>query len=206
MSYLRLIRFKALCRRPGLEPGPITTSVSRCAKAVQQHLSPQATRRMGPGFRRGDDWGLVACDERNAFAQETPRCGIALAYSTRHASAPRASEISRAGRDNPTRRANHLLIFRTVGQAPLAKIFRFSESTNQSIRKGIPPGERGVSRSSRTRAGMRWTRRRRMTSAGVADGKAVWSWHPDAGVKFAESKTSRGRRWQESPVTGESPV
>jgi len=44
----------------------------------------------------------------------------------------------------------------------------------------------------------------RTTSAGGADGEAVWSWRPDAGVKFARSKTFRGRRWQESPVTGES--
>jgi hypothetical protein len=25
-----------------------------------------------------------------------------------------------------------------------------------------------------------------------ADGEIVWSWHPDAGVKFAESKDSAG--------------
>ena len=66
----------------------------------------------------------------------------------------------------------------------------------------VSPDERGGSRSSRTRGGMRWTRWRRMTNAVVADGEAVWSWHPDAGVKFAGSKTSRGCRWQESPVTG----
>ena len=30
---------------------------------------------------------------------------------------------------------------------------------------------------------MRWTRRRRMTNAVAADGEAVWSWRPDAGVK-----------------------
>src|ERR1700730_3136966 len=41
--------------------------------------------------------------------------------------------------------------------------------------------------------------RGRMTLA--ADGKAVWSWRPDAGVKFAGI---RERRWQESPVTEES--
>src|ERR1700731_1434987 len=35
---------------------------------------------------------------------------------------------------------------------------------------------------------MRWTRRRRMTNAVVADGEAVWSWRPDAGVKFLRSK------------------
>ena len=35
----------------------------------------------------------------------------------------------------------------------------------------------------------------------AAYGKDVWSWHPDAGVKFA---SDRGRRWQESPVAEES--
>ena len=43
-----------------------------------------------------------------------------------------------------------------------------------------------------------------MTSPPPADGEAVWSWRPDAGVKFAGSKTSRGRGWQESPVARES--
>ena len=41
------------------------------------------------------------------------------------------------------------------------------------------------------------------TSAVTADGKGVWSWHPDAGVKLA-MKTFRRRRGQESPVPGES--
>jgi hypothetical protein len=35
-------------------PGPITTDVSGCAKAVEQRLSQQASRRMGPGVRRDD--------------------------------------------------------------------------------------------------------------------------------------------------------
>jgi hypothetical protein len=48
----------------------------------------------------------------------------------------------------------------------------------------------------------------------VADGEVVWSWRPDAGVKscgdasgptgFEMYRQSAGRRWQESPVTGES--
>ena len=32
----------------------------------------------------------------------------------------------------------------------------------------------------------------RETNASFADGEAVWSWRPDAGVKFAKSKTFRG--------------
>jgi hypothetical protein len=30
---------------------------------------------------------------------------------------------------------------------------------------------------------MRWTRQHRLTRDVAADGKIVWSWHPDAGVK-----------------------
>ena len=55
----------------------------------------------------------------------------------------------------------------------------------------VSPDERGGSRSSRTCGGMRWTRKWRLTSAIRADGKDVWARHPDAGVKFARSKTSR---------------
>ena len=55
---------------------------------------------------------------------------------------------------------------------------------NQSIFPRVSPDERGGSRSSRTRGGMRWTRKLRLTSATDADGEDVWSRHPDAGVKF----------------------
>ena len=60
--------------------------------------------------------------------------------------------------------------------------------------------------------GMRWTRQRRVrdviaersqgarTNDIAADGKAVWSWRPDAGVKFRGNLAQR--RWQQSPVTG----
>src|ERR1700730_2429377 len=34
--------------------GPITTGLPCCAKAVDQHLSKQPPRRMGPCFRRDD--------------------------------------------------------------------------------------------------------------------------------------------------------
>jgi hypothetical protein len=36
----------------------------------------------------------------------------------------------------------------------------------------------------------------------LADGEVVWSWHLDADVKPAEVNCRR--RWQESPITGES--
>src|SRR6266446_10026943 len=79
-------------------------------------------------------------------------------------------------------------------QAPFAKISRFALYPNQftESRRLVP--QRGVSRSSRTRDGMRWTRQRRARNviAGrdqlrertpacgrqtlFADGKVVWSW------------------------------
>jgi hypothetical protein len=50
---------------------------------------------------------------------------------------------------------------------------------------------RGVSRSSRTLGGMRWTRRSVRRALAVADGEAVWFWRPDAGAKFATTPTRR---------------
>ena len=46
--------------------------------------------------------------------------------------------------------------------------------------------------------GMRWTqaalaaRKRGSMMAQQANGQAVWSWHPDAGVKFVEQSTGDG--------------
>ncbi len=45
--------------------------------------------------------------------------------------------------------------------APFAKIFPFPPDPNQIYIDHVPPPQRGVSRSSRTRGGMRWTRQRR---------------------------------------------
>jgi hypothetical protein len=41
------------------------------------------------------------------------------------------------------------------------------------------------------------------TNAAIAYGKAVWSWRPDAGVKFADDEFA-GDGGKQSPVTGES--
>jgi hypothetical protein len=43
---------------------------------------------------------------------------------------------------------------------PRAKIFRFRRRANQWFDSACPTPQRGVSRSSRTRGGMRWTRQR----------------------------------------------
>jgi hypothetical protein len=45
--------------------------------------------------------------------------------------------------------------------------------------------------------------RRHETNDVIADGEIVWFWRPDAGAQVREDAcASRGRRWQESPVTG----
>ena len=55
---------------------------------------------------------------------------------------------------------------------------------------GHPASCRGTYASSRyVECGLRWTRRRRTTSAAAADGEIVWSWRPDAGAKFDKTLT-----------------
>src|SRR5665647_157586 len=55
-----------------------------------------------------------------------------------------------------------------------------------------PVPQRGDTRSSRPRDGMRWTRMVLKTSALEADGEVVWSRRPDAGVKFALRRAGDG--------------
>jgi len=60
--------------------------------------------------------------------------------------------------------------------------------------------KRGVSRSSRTLgAGCGGRRRRCWRERRPADGEAVWSWRPDAGVKLAERSASDGGKKARSP-------
>ncbi len=69
----------------------------------------------------------------------------------------------------------------------LKKIFRFFRIKIRRMVRSSHPGKRGVSRSSRTRGGMRWTRACRWRTALLADGEVVWSWRPDAGAKSSGS-------------------
>jgi hypothetical protein len=59
--------------------------------------------------------------------------------------------------------------------APLAKIFLFCSYANQFTNFPVSFLWRGVSRSSRTRDGMRWTRTVPLTNGTEADGEVVWS-------------------------------
>jgi len=85
------------------------------------------------------------------------------------------------------------------------KIFRFCRRANQWFLSARLTQMRGGSRSSRTRGGMRWTRKPRLTSVVDADGEVVWSWRPDAGVKFVR-RNSCGRRWQKAGHRGERAI
>jgi hypothetical protein len=82
---------------------------------------------------------------------------------------------------------------------PLAKIFLFRIFENRDLFTPFRAGKRGVSRSSRTWRGMRWTRMCRKTSGIDADGEVVWSWRALAGAKQATMLTHRagngGKRW-----------
>jgi hypothetical protein len=58
-------------RRPGLEPGPITTGINCYTKAVEQRRSPQTSRRMGLGVRRDDELRLLReCSPHSSLALE----------------------------------------------------------------------------------------------------------------------------------------
>ena len=75
----------------------------------------------------------------------------------------------------------------------LKKYFAFSESQIRCMSYPVPqPPEGRIAIVTDVGCGMRWTRLLRRTNAASADGKAVWSWHPDAGVK------SFGRRSREA--------
>src|ERR1700737_601038 len=58
---------------------------------------------------------------------------------------------------------------------PFAKIFRFALYPNHFYIRRRPVPQRGGSRSSRTRGGMRWTLMARLTNCADADGEVVWS-------------------------------
>ena len=66
----------------------------------------------------------------------------------------------------------------------------------------VPSRKRGVAQRHETWGGMRWTRMVLWTTALEADGKDVWAWHPDAGVKFALRSADDGG--QQARSTGAS--
>jgi len=86
--------------------------------------------------------------------------------------------------DCPTGKSAHA-IGRFPCPDPRAKIFLFFRITKSAYIHSIPRHQRGASRSSRTRRGLRWTRIALETKACEADGEIVWFRRLDAGVKSA---------------------
>jgi hypothetical protein len=86
-----------------------------------------------------------------------------------------------------------------------AKIFRFRRRANQWF-VSARLTRQGALRTSRTRGGMRWTRKLRRTSAAEADGEVVWSWRRDAGVKFVRSKLLAGDGGKKAGHRGEHAI
>ena len=103
----------------------------------------------------------------------------------------------------PDGQITHLDLSQAAVNAPFRKNISVLQKRKSPYIRIRPVPPRGVSRSSRTRGGMRWTRRALLTKALEADGEVVWSWRPDAGVKSRGIIPAR-RRWQKSPITGES--
>ena len=74
--------------------------------------------------------------------------------------------------------------------SPPAVNFLLYEKQKSWIMGAIPPPQEGrIAIVMDAGCGMRWTRERRETNALHADGQAVWSWRPDAGVKFPEGRS-----------------
>ena len=73
-----------------------------------------------------------------------------------------------------------------VVQSLVAEIFRFPPTLNRCHLVSFrAPQEGRFAIVTDVGRGMRWTRAARLTNRADADGKAVWSWRPDAGVKLA---------------------
>jgi hypothetical protein len=93
------------------------------------------------------------------------------------------------GRDPATRRANHFVVSEVTVKPFVQKfsLFRFSE--NYGCLAASRLGKRGrIAIVTDVGSGMRWTlgmlsAQTRADESMPADGKGVWSWPPDAGVK-----------------------
>jgi hypothetical protein len=86
---------------------------------------------------------------------------------------------------------------------PFEKKFRFAANPNHFHIPRRPVPQRGVSRSSRTRVGMRWTRAALLTRARACGRRSRVVLTPRRWRQVCGFKICR-RRWQQSPITGES--
>jgi hypothetical protein len=189
--------------------------------------NPQSDRCGWSGWRKKKDRENCKCnvaERQNTFpASQTTTENCPTGKSAKTCPAP-LTKIFRL-----TRRANHLYKLvpshpgrggsRVVTNARWDAMDATASGAQWDRRAGLPVSDRPA--RGRTRLLTVFARTRR-TARGparplawtVADGEVVWSWRPDAGVKFCGDAfhptgsemhlSSARRRWQESPVTGES--
>src|SRR6266550_2527448 len=104
---------------------------------------------------------LKPCVSRHPFALTSHSLGL-------------NRRIAEADQSDFARRANHFVFSEMACPAPFAKIFCFAPEANQFTDLHRPVPQRGGSRSSRTRGGMRWTRQRARRTRPAAYGEVVW--------------------------------
>jgi hypothetical protein len=109
-----------------------------------------------------------------------------------------ASQLSHSYSVKPSRLPDGQINFEFSSISRLAcpalsgKIFRFLRRANQIYDSRCPASKEGrIAIVTNVEAGCSGRRRRDRRWRWLAYGKAVWSWHPDAGVKFS---------WEAIPV------
>ena len=87
-------------------------------------------------------------------------------------------------------------------QCSQQKYSAFAVGQITDLNPRVSPDERGVAHVTNARWDAVDAALAQDVRKAVADGEVVWSWRPDAGAKLCEDIAER--RWQESPITGES--
>ena len=157
----------------------------------------QMRRAQPRAGRQGRDPGEIRLQELRAQAGNAVRrlvLVIARSEATKQPCLGRRYGLLRLARNDDVK---HCATKQPDGQiskslsSPSEKNIPLNPSGKSALRPARLTRQEGRSRSSRTRGGMRWTRWLRLTSVAFADGEVVWSWRPDAGAKFRESKLHR---------------
>src|ERR1019366_7040028 len=85
-----------------------------------------------------------------------------------------------------------------------AKIFGFASAQITLTISAVPSRKRGVGHRHERWGGMRWTRTTLLTRAWGCGRRSRVVLTPRRWCQVPEKQASQGRRWQKSPVTGES--
>ena len=140
----------------------------------------------------------VGVRQRRTCAVPTIHLAAAMVGTLRFAHP--AAPSSEPCKNSPTGKSPKVL------SSPSKKIFRLTRRANQGYISAVSPDKRGGSRSSRTCGGMRWTQWPRLTSVAEADGEVVWSWRPDAGVKYLQGSLHGATEAKEPGHRGEHEI